>query len=94
MSLSTLGREELWRMLVETVHALPMYRNHKRYVTDSMIKETPEISPQELSVQLNISLGEAFVLLDEIRGNARNSPLTNTPNSAKATNRSLLDFSN
>lgn len=33
-----------------------------------MIKETPEISPKELAVQLNIPLGEAVVLLDEIRG--------------------------
>lgn len=28
----SLPKEELWKVLVETVHALPMYKNHKRYV--------------------------------------------------------------
>jgi len=70
-----------------------MYKNHKRYVKDSMMKETPEISPQELSVQLNLPLGEAFVLLAEIRGNDAGDLPHATTGSAKKTDRSLLDFS-
>lgn len=83
----------MWLMLVDAVHALPMYKNHKRYVADFMIKETPKISARELSIQLNIPLGEAFVLLDEIR---RDNPrdITTATRSPKAANKSLLDFSN
>jgi len=81
-------------MLVDTSHALPMYKNHKRYVQDIMMKETPKISPQELAVQLNLTLGEAFVLLYEIRGNDIVDPPRTTVESTKTTNRSLLDFGN
>ncbi|HKM50337.1 MAG TPA: hypothetical protein VJZ75_04080 [Candidatus Bathyarchaeia archaeon] len=90
----TLVREEIWKMLVDTTHALPMYKNHKRYVQDIMMKETPKISPQELAVQLNLTLGEAFVLLYEIRGNDIVDTPRTTVESAKTTNRSLLDFGN
>jgi hypothetical protein len=79
-------------MLVDTTHALPMYKNHKRYVQDIMMKETPKISPQELAVQLNLTLGEAFVLLYEIRGNDVVDTPRTTVESTKTTNRSLLDF--
>jgi len=80
-------------MLVDTVHSLPMYRNHKHYVEASMIKETPQISYQELSVQLNISQGEAMVLLDEIRGNRMNAPTVSAPTDpSKPKDRSLFDF--
>ena len=81
-------------MLVDTTHALPMYKNHKRYVQDIMMKETPKISPQELAVQLNLTLGEAFVLLYEIRGNDVVDTPRTTVESTKTTNRSLLDFGN
>jgi hypothetical protein len=78
-----LEKEELWKLLVDTAHALPMYKNHKRYVEDVMAKEKPEISPQELAVQLNIPLGEALVLLGEVRaGKAQ-----------KSSDRSLSEFS-
>ena len=69
-----------------------MYKNHKRYVQDIMMKETPKISPQELAVQLNLTLGEAFVILYEIRGNDVVDTPRTTVESTKTTNRSLLDF--
>ena len=69
-----------------------MYKNHKRYVQDIMMKETPKISPQELAVQLNLTLGEAFVILYEIRGNEVVDTPRTTVESTKTTNRSLLDF--
>ncbi len=90
-----LGRDELWKLLVETVHSLPMYKSHKRYVEEIMIKETPQISPQELAVQLNVPLGETIVLLDEIRGE---QPLLDPTSidsekaSKTAVDRSLLEF--
>jgi len=72
-----------------------MYKSHKRYVEDFMIKETPEISTKELAVQLNITLGEAVVLLDEIHGSKTQGHVwSSSPTSPKsAADRSLLDFS-
>ncbi len=94
--LPVLGRDELWNLLVETVHALPMYKSHKRYVEEIMIKETPQISPQELAVQLNVPLGETIILLDEIRGEQSllDPTKTDSEKASKITaDRSLLEFS-
>ncbi len=89
-----LPKEELWKILVETAHALPMYKNHKRYVEDVMLKEKPEISPQELAIQLNIPAGEALVMLEEIRGSKpAKSPAGVITSSSKKPDHSLLDFS-
>jgi len=93
IALPGLGKDELWRLLVETVHSLPMYKSHKRYVEEMMIKETPQISPQELAVQLNIPQGEAIVLLDEIRVEKPIIDSTSPEKSSRtAVDRSLLDF--
>ena len=61
-----LERNPLWLILVETVHALPMYPSHKAYVRDTLILVQPEISVKELSLRLDIPLGEAIVILHEI----------------------------
>ncbi len=90
-SRTALNRDDLWRILVNTVHALPMYKSHKRYVEDVMIKERPDISSEELAIQLNIPLGEALVLLDEIRGKRTNEDKDSDRN-ALAANRTLPDF--
>ena len=62
-----LERNPLWLILVEAVHALPMYPSHKAYVRNSLALEAPEISAEELSYRLNMPLGEALVILHEIR---------------------------
>lgn len=96
INLFVLGRDELWQLLIETAHSLPMYKSHRRYVEEIMIKETPQILPRELAVQLNITQGEAIVILDEIRPK---QPILNPTSvdseksSKSATDRSLLDFS-
>jgi hypothetical protein len=88
-----LQNHELWKLLVDTVHSLPMYKHHKRYVQDVMLKEKPGISAQELAVQINIPLGEAIVLLDELRGpSASQSSAGSGAPSGKTVNRTLLDF--
>ncbi len=61
-----LDRNPLWLILVETVHALPMYPSHKAYVRDSLILEQPEITVEALSQRLDIPLGEAMVIHHEI----------------------------
>ena len=94
-ALAAFEREELWKLLVETVHSLPMYKSHKRYVEEIMIKETPLISAQELAVQLNIPTGEAIVILDEIRGKLPIRDLTSfdsEKSSNTANDHSLLEF--
>ena len=86
-------KEELWKLLVDTVHSLPMYKNHKRYVEDVMVKEKPEISPQELAVQLNIPLGEALILLTEVRGGKAPKTLVGVvANASKSSDHTLSDF--
>ena len=92
IALPVLGRDELWKLLVETVHSLPMYKSHKRYVEEMMIKETPQISPQELAVQLNIPQGEAIIILDEIRVKQPVIDATSDKSSKTTLDRSLLEF--
>lgn len=62
---SWLPMEFLWPILVETVHTLPMYLSHKAYVRDRLLLEEPNISMKEISFRLDISLGEAMVILHE-----------------------------
>ncbi len=61
-----LERNPLWLILVETVHAMPMYASHKAYVRDILLLDVPDISVEELSSRLDIPMGEAMVILEEI----------------------------
>jgi hypothetical protein len=86
-------KEELWKLLVDTVHSLPMYNYHKHYVQEVMLKEKPEISTQELSVQINIPIGEAIVLLEELRPSRVSLEPTNAAGgNSKPTGKTLFDF--
>jgi hypothetical protein len=66
MKLEEYTKEKLWPILIETVRTLVMYPNHKAYTRDSLLQEKPEIAPEELAVRLNLSLGEALVILYEL----------------------------
>lgn len=66
MSLEEYLKEKLWPILIETVHALIMYPNHKAYVREVVLHERPDITPQELAARLGIPLGEALVILYEL----------------------------
>jgi phage-related protein len=66
MSLEEYTKEKLWSILVETVHALVMYPNHKSYTREAVLNEKPDITPAELSVRLKTTLGEALVILHEL----------------------------
>ena len=91
---NSIEKEELWNALVDTVHALLMYKSHKRYVQEVMLKERPDISPKELAIRLNISLGESLVLLAETRDQESGSgkAKTSADEGGKSDDRSLLDF--
>jgi len=67
MNLEEIVNEKLWPILVDTVHAMVMYKVHKAYTRDVILIENPEITPQELASKLQIPLGEAIVILYELR---------------------------
>ena len=70
----------LWPVLVETVQKMVMYPHYKAYTRDTILQENPSITPQELSVRLNTSLGAAIVILQELESsntnNSKNNRLT------------------
>jgi hypothetical protein len=67
MNLDDYTNNPLWHILVETVHTLTMFHHHKTYVRDFMLHEQPQISPEDLALKINISLGESLVILHELR---------------------------
>ncbi len=66
MSLEEYMKEKLWPILVETVHVSVMYPNHKAYTRETILPEKPDIAALELANRLNMSLGEALVILHEL----------------------------
>jgi len=67
MSLEEYVSNPLWPLLVETVHAMIMYPHHKAYARDVILHEQPDVTTQELAIKLGIPLGEALVILYELR---------------------------
>ena len=67
MSFEEYVSNSLWAILQETVHSIIMYPHHKAYTRDVLLSERPDISPRELAVKLGISLGEAMVILFELK---------------------------
>jgi len=57
----------LWSVLVELVKSMPLYGEHKSYIREEVLIENPGISFGELAALLRISIGEAMVILDELR---------------------------
>ena len=88
---NALSKEELWNALVQTAHALLMYRNHKHFIEEILLKEKPDISPQELAIRLSIPLGEALVLLSEVRGEL-GKPKGAKEATSRSDDRTLLDY--
>jgi len=67
MSFEVYVDDKLWPILVETVHALVMYSHHKAYVRDSVLPEKPDVKADELAVRLRLPVGEALVILHELK---------------------------
>ncbi|MCS7126186.1 MAG: pantetheine-phosphate adenylyltransferase [Aigarchaeota archaeon] len=57
----------LWDVVVELAKSMPLYSEHKAYIRDVVLLENPCISIGELSALLRIPLGEAMVILSELR---------------------------
>jgi hypothetical protein len=73
MNLDEFTKEKLWLILVDTVHNSVMYPSRKAYVRDVILREKPDLKPIELVSRLNMTLGEALVVLDELRGEKNSS---------------------
>lgn len=71
MSIEEYEKNPLWKILVDTVHMTIMYPHHKAYVRDAILQRTPEITPEDLALQLGISFGEALIILHELRKEAK-----------------------
>jgi len=67
MSNTAYTRHPLWAILVETVHEMIMYAHHKAYVRSVVLVDRPDITYKDLALSLGIPLGEALVLLHELR---------------------------
>jgi len=67
MSFEEYASNPLWQILQETVHSMIMYPHHKAYTRDFILNEQPDITPKELAAKLSISLGEAMVILFELK---------------------------
>ena len=67
MNLEEYSKETLWQLLVETVHASVMYPTHKGYTRDSILPQKNDITANELAERLGMPLGEALVVLSELK---------------------------
>ncbi len=67
MTLGDYVNGPLWHILVDTVHTLPMFAHHKAYVRDVVQVAQPQIDAEDLTLKLNISLGESMVILYELQ---------------------------
>jgi hypothetical protein len=66
MDLEQYSKDQLWQMLVATAHSSVMFNTHKAYTRDRVLPEKPDVKAEELAIQINMSLGEALVILDEL----------------------------
>jgi hypothetical protein len=67
MSVEDYTKDRLWPILVETAHALVMYIHHKTYVEEFILHDKTDVNANELAARLGITLGEALVILQELR---------------------------
>lgn len=68
-------KSPLWSILVDTVHASVLYPHHKSYVERVILPERPSITGIELAILMGISIGEAIVVLHELRAQGERSRL-------------------
>jgi hypothetical protein len=73
MSFEEYTKEKLWLILVETVHASVMYPSRKAYTRETILREKPDITASELANRLNMPLGEALVILQELAEERRSA---------------------
>jgi hypothetical protein len=66
LNLDNYSKEKIWQLLVEAARASVMYPTHKAYTREKVLPETPDVTAEELAQRLNMPLGEALVIIDEL----------------------------
>ena len=67
LSLEEYVDNPVWTILVETVHKMILYPHHKAYIQREIFNKNPDISFQDVALNLEISRGEALVILYELK---------------------------
>ncbi len=60
-------KNQLWSILVGTVHSMILYPRHKAYTRDVILQEQPDVTPSDLAAKIGVSVGEALVILYELQ---------------------------
>jgi hypothetical protein len=63
----TAPARDWWAILQETVKSMVLFPHHMAYTRDHILPSRPSITPEELAIQLDISLGVALVILDQLK---------------------------
>ncbi|NWF96678.1 MAG: hypothetical protein HXY34_11110 [Candidatus Thorarchaeota archaeon] len=59
--------DPLWPILVETAKRSPLYPGLSAYTSGEILPHSPDITPRELAGRLSISIGEALVILSDLK---------------------------
>lgn len=57
---------DLWSILQKTVKEMILYPNHLDYTRTEILPQNPSITPEELAIRLQVPLGVALVILDQL----------------------------
>ena len=69
MLLEEFTKEQILELLVDTVHSMILYPQHKRYINNLILSNQNNLEPQLLAARLDITLGEALVIIKDLRKN-------------------------
>jgi hypothetical protein len=56
-----------WAILQETVKSMVLFPHHMAYTRDHILPGRPSITPEELAIQLEVPLGVALVILNQLK---------------------------
>jgi len=63
----TAPARDWWAILQETVKSMVLFPHHMAYTRDHILPGRPYITPEELGIQLDVPLGVALVILDQLK---------------------------
>ena len=69
MLLEEFTKEQILELLVDTVHSMILYPQHKRYINTLILSNQKDLEPQLLAARLDITLGEVLVIIKDLRKN-------------------------
>lgn len=66
MLLEEFTKEQILDLLIDNVHSMILYPQHKKYINNLIVRQQNNLEPQLLAARLDISLGEVLVILKEL----------------------------